>query len=99
MFATEETRIVSAGCIYAVVSRRLLRKCLYVKRKSELLVMIGRPNLSGLKEEISPIFMAQTIWNHGPEMLEGMRRAKRPWQKIDEKEMVDLLECLNWGMP
>ena len=34
---------------------------------SELLVMIG-PNLSGLKEQISPVFMAQMMWNHGPEM-------------------------------
>ena len=98
MCGTEEARIVSAGFIYAVVRDRLPYKCFYVKMMSELLVMIG-PNLSGLKEQISPVFMAQTMWNHGPEMLEGMRKAKRSWQKIDEKEMVDLMECLNWGMP
>jgi mono/diheme cytochrome c family protein len=57
------------------------------------------PNLSSLKGQISPIFMAQTMWNHGPEMLEKMRKAKVPWQKIDGKEMVDLMEYLNRGMP
>ena len=43
--------------------------------------------------------MAQAMWNHGPEMLERMRKAKVPWQKIDGKEMVDLMEYLNRGMP
>jgi cytochrome c2 len=57
------------------------------------------PNLSGLKGQISPIFMAQTMWYHGPEMLEKMRKAKVPWRKIDGKEMADLMEYLNQGMP
>jgi cytochrome c2 len=56
-------------------------------------------DLSGLKGQISPIFMAQMMWNHGPDMLERMRRAKVPWQKIDGREMVDLMEYLNRGMP
>ena len=57
------------------------------------------PNLSGLKGQISPIFIAQTMWNHGPEMLEKMRKAKVPWRKIDGKEMADLMEYLNRGIP
>ncbi|MFB3884723.1 MAG: c-type cytochrome [Thermodesulfobacteriota bacterium] len=57
------------------------------------------PNLSLLKGQISPIFMARTMWNHGPEMLEQMRKAKISWQKIDAKEMIDLMEYLNRGMP
>jgi mono/diheme cytochrome c family protein len=57
------------------------------------------PNLSVLKGQISPIFMAQTMWNHGPEMLEKMRKAKVPWSKIDGREMADLMEYLNRGMP
>jgi hypothetical protein len=57
------------------------------------------PNLSVLKGQISPISMAQTMWNHGPEMLEKMRKAKVSWQKIDGKEMIDLMEYLNRGMP
>jgi nitric oxide reductase subunit C len=56
-------------------------------------------DLSQLKGQISPILMAQAMWNHGPEMLEKMRKAKLPWRKIDGKEMVDLMEYLNRGMP
>jgi hypothetical protein len=43
--------------------------------------------------------MAEMMWNHGPDMLERMRKAKVPWRKIDGKEMVDLMEYLNRGMP
>jgi len=58
-----------------------------------------RPSLANLKGQISPIFMAQAMWNHGPEMLERMRKTKMSWQKIDGREMVDLMEYLNRGMP
>jgi len=57
------------------------------------------PNLTTLKGQISPILMAQAMWNHGPEMLEKMRKAKVPWKKVDGKEMADLMEYLNRGMP
>jgi cytochrome c2 len=59
----------------------------------------GMIDLSGLKGHISPILMAQMMWNHGPDMLERMRKAKVPWQKIDGKEVVDLMEYLSRGMP
>jgi cytochrome c len=60
----------------------------------------GTPSdLTALKGQISPIFMAQTMWNHGPQMLEKMRKVKASWQKIDGQEMVDLMEYLNRGMP
>ena len=55
-------------------------------------------DLSRLKGQISPIFMARAMWNHGPEMLERMRKAKISWQKVDGKEIVDLMEYLNLGM-
>jgi hypothetical protein len=32
-------------------------------------------------------------------MLEKMRKAKVPWRKIDGKEMADLMEYLNRGIP
>ncbi len=60
--------------LLGTVGGGLPRKCFYVKMMSELLVMIG-PNLSGLKEKISPIFMAQTMWNHGP----GRKLMRRKW--------------------
>ncbi len=76
-------------------------KNVFIKRQCNLCHAKGSkmPNLSVLKGQISPIFMAQTMWNHGPEMLEKMRKAKVSWQKIDRKEMVDLMEYLNRGMP
>ena len=55
-------------------------------------------DLSHLKGRMSPIRMAQTMWNHGAKMLEGMRKLKTPWQTIDGREMVDLIEYLNRGM-
>jgi len=57
------------------------------------------PDLSDLKGQISPIQMAQKMWNHGPEMLQRMRSAKIPWQKFYAREMADLIEYLSRGMP
>jgi mono/diheme cytochrome c family protein len=58
-----------------------------------------KPDLSALKGRVSPIVMARTLWNHGPMMLELSRKGKLSWQKIDDKEMVNLMEYLNQGMP
>ena len=76
-------------------------KAVFIRKQCNLCHAKGTkmPNLSVLKGQISPIFMAQTMWNHGPEMLEKMRKAKVPWQKIEGTEMVDLMEYLNRGMP
>jgi hypothetical protein len=43
--------------------------------------------------------MAQKMWNHGPKMLQKMRSAEIPWPKVYGREMADLLEYLNQGMP
>ncbi len=59
----------------------------------------SKNDLSGLKGRISPIFMAESMWNHGPEMMERMKEAKISWHKINGKEMVDLMEYLNRGLP
>ena len=76
-------------------------KTIFAKKQCNLCHTKGAKtgDLSQLKGRISPILMAQVMWNHGPEMLEKMRKAKVPWQKIDGKEMVDLMEYLNRGMP
>jgi mono/diheme cytochrome c family protein len=75
-------------------------KTIFVKKQCNFCHVKGDRTgfLSRLKGLVSPIFMAQTMWNHGPEMLEKMRKAKGPWQKMDRKEMVDLMEYLNQGM-
>jgi mono/diheme cytochrome c family protein len=75
-------------------------KAVFLKKRCNLCHGKGKtPDLSGLKGKISPILMAQVMWNHGPQMLDEMRKAKMPWQKIDGKEMIDLMEYLNRGMP
>jgi len=76
-------------------------KKVFVKKQCNLCHAKGTPgpNLTVLKGQISPILMAQTMWNHGPEMLEKMRKAKVPWRRMDGREMADLMEYLNRGMP
>jgi cytochrome c2 len=75
-------------------------KSIFTNKQCNLCHAKGKkPDLAAMKGQVSPISMAQTMWNHGPEMMEKMRKAKVPWQKIDGKEMVDLMEYLNRGMP
>lgn len=57
------------------------------------------PDLAKLKGQLSPVSMAQTIWNHGPEMWEEMSLSKLSWQRITDREVVDLMEYLNRRMP
>jgi cytochrome c len=76
-------------------------KTVFMKKQCSLCHSKGskKRDLSTLKGQISPILMAEVMWNHGSEMLERMRKVKVPWQKIDGKDMVDLMEYLNRGMP
>ena len=47
-------------------------------------------NLDKLKDYLSPLYMAQAMWNHGPDMDKRLKKMgmKRPWFSGDE--MVDL---------
>lgn len=76
-------------------------KSVFIKKRCDFCHGKGRkgPNLTKLKGSVSPIFIAQTMWNHGPEMWEEMNKAKISWQRIDPKELVDLMEYLDRGMP
>ena len=76
-------------------------KNVFVKKQCNLCHARGTntSDLSNLRGNLSPIMMAQALWNHGPGMLEKMRQSKVSWQKIDGKEMVDLMEYLNRGTP
>jgi mono/diheme cytochrome c family protein len=76
-------------------------KNVFVKKQCNLCHAKGAnmADLTNLKGKVSPILMAQAMWNHGPEMLEKMRKTRVTWQKMDGKEMVDLMEYLNRGMP
>lgn len=48
------------------------------------------PSLDKLKRYLSPLYMAQAMWNHGPAMDKLMKKigVKRPW--LSGEEMVDL---------
>lgn len=71
-------------------------RALFAKMQCELCHTKGtKTGLSELRGKVSPIFMARTMWNHGPQMLERMRKAKIPWRRIGGKEMADLIEYLN----
>jgi len=60
----------------------------------------GGPDLGTLPESyVSQAQLAALMWNHGPEMLDRMRKARVTWQKIEGLEMVDLMEYLNRGIP
>jgi mono/diheme cytochrome c family protein len=39
--------------------------------------------------------MTAVLWNHGPVMLEQMKRQAIPWPRFSEKDMVDLVAHLN----
>ncbi|MGQ9637403.1 MAG: c-type cytochrome [Thermodesulfobacteriota bacterium] len=73
----------------------------FINKRCNLCHMKGGrgPDLTKLKDRISPISMAQAIWNHGPEMWEEMSKANISWKKIDHRELVDLMEFLNRGIP
>lgn len=55
------------------------------------------PNLTKLKGVASPIYMATALWNHGPQMIGSMKEKNIKWQKISDKELIDLMEYFNQG--
>jgi cytochrome c2 len=55
------------------------------------------PNLAKLKGLVSPIYMATALWNHGPQMIGRMKEKNIKWQKITDKELIDLMEYFNQG--
>lgn len=75
-------------------------KLVFLKKHCNLCHTKGKkPDLSELKGRLSPILMAQMMWNHGPEMSEKISKARLSWQKIKADEMIDLMEYINQGMP
>ena len=59
---------------------------------------VGSPEetgLSGLEEEITPIFLAHSMWNHGQTMLKEMRERGLKWPEFRGDEVEHLLEYLN----
>ncbi|MFQ5528017.1 MAG: c-type cytochrome [Thermoanaerobaculia bacterium] len=48
------------------------------------------PDLDGLESFASPLYIAQAIWNHGPEMFETIRGAGLSVASFEEGELADL---------
>ncbi len=55
------------------------------------------PDLSGLKGKANAISLTAALWNHGPRMLDQLRRARMSWHPITGKELNDLTAYLNRG--
>ena len=54
----------------------------------------GEPGLDEFPQNISPVFLSQVIWNHGPEMIARMVKLGVKWPEFKGTEMMDLLEYI-----
>ena len=54
----------------------------------------GAPALASFPRNISPIYLAKSLWNHGPRMRSEMARLGIPWPKFEGTEMMDLVAYL-----
>ncbi len=55
------------------------------------------PSLDRYRGRFSPVFLAQAMWNHGPEMAKLMKGRNIPWPNFAGREMGDLLAYLQAG--
>lgn len=55
------------------------------------------PSLERLRGRFSSIYLAQAMWNHGPEMVAAMKAQHVPWPRFAGREMGDLLAYLQAG--
>jgi mono/diheme cytochrome c family protein len=53
------------------------------------------PNLDALKQYDSPIYLAATMWNHGPQMAEVMRARGMLRPTFKDAELNDLIAYIN----
>lgn len=49
------------------------------------------PDLEKFKQDLSPIFMVQAMWNHVPEMSSLLQTSKIGWPTFQDNQMMDLL--------
>jgi len=54
----------------------------------------GEPGLDQFPQNISPVFLSQSIWNHGPVMIAQMVKIGMKWPVFEGIEMMDLLEYI-----
>lgn len=49
------------------------------------------PNLEKFKQDLSPIFMVQAMWNHVPEMSALLEKRQSNWPSFKDNQLMDLL--------
>ncbi len=54
----------------------------------------GEPGLDLFPQNLSPVFLSQVIWNHGPDMIARMVQLGMKWPEFKGTEMMDLLEFI-----
>jgi len=54
----------------------------------------GEPGLDQFPQNISPVFLTQSIWNHGPVMIAHMVKLGMKWPVFEGTEMMDLLDYI-----
>jgi mono/diheme cytochrome c family protein len=54
----------------------------------------GEPGLDQFPQNITPVFLSQAIWNHGPVMVASMVKVGMKWATFEGTEMMDLLEYI-----
>lgn len=69
------------------------KKCSTCHRMGGVGNTVG-PNLSPIKKYVSPIFLAQEMWNHGPAIKEKMDELNVSWPQFEGVEITDLLAFL-----
>ncbi len=54
----------------------------------------GEVGLDQFPQNLSPVFLSQSIWNHGPVMIARMVKIGMKWPVFEGTEMMDLLEYI-----
>jgi mono/diheme cytochrome c family protein len=78
------------------VGRKLFseKRCIACHQVGGVGGVVG-PNLDGLKQYDSPIYLAATMWNHGPQMAAAMRAQGIPRPAFKNGELADLIAYVN----
>lgn len=84
----------------AEAGRRLFteRRCVVCHQVGGTGGVVG-PSLDFLKQYGTPIFLATSMWNHGPEMSEAMKAKGIPRPTLKDTELRDLIAYINSASP
>jgi mono/diheme cytochrome c family protein len=82
------------------VGRRLFdeKRCVVCHQVGGTGGVVG-PNLDALKQYGSPIYLATTMWNHGPQMADVMKAKGIPRPTFKDSDLRDLIAYINSASP